>query len=123
MTSGSRGYHVVVLSPARRNDYDYDARVLRVSSPRSPNAATQTCSRLEQRKANREGKILLDMMRNDIRAHVGRGLFGQGPAGGAGGHAVGARGSCRTARRCPTAGRCGTVRRRLSQVGNPMGRD
>jgi bifunctional non-homologous end joining protein LigD len=62
MTSGSRGYHVVVPL-GRRNDYDFVREFSRdfasVAERRHGDLFT-----VEQRKANREGKILIDVMRN-----------------------------------------------------------
>jgi bifunctional non-homologous end joining protein LigD len=62
MTSGSRGYHVTV--PLRRSS-DFDATrafardVAALASRREPGLFTT-----EQRKAKREGRILIDVMRN-----------------------------------------------------------
>ncbi|HZO77738.1 MAG TPA: non-homologous end-joining DNA ligase [Solirubrobacteraceae bacterium] len=62
MTSGSRGYHVTV--PLRRSS-DFDATrafardVAALASRREPRLFTT-----EQRKAKREGRILIDVMRN-----------------------------------------------------------
>jgi bifunctional non-homologous end joining protein LigD len=62
MTSGSRGYHVTV--PLRRG-VDFDATrafardVAALASRREPRLFTT-----EQRKAKREGRILIDVMRN-----------------------------------------------------------
>ena len=62
MTSGSRGYHVTV--PLRRS-VDFDATrafardVAALASRREPQLFTT-----EQRKAKREGRILIDVMRN-----------------------------------------------------------
>ncbi|MGN6168701.1 MAG: non-homologous end-joining DNA ligase [Solirubrobacteraceae bacterium] len=62
MTSGSRGYHVTV--PLRRGA-DFDAtrefarEVATLASRREPRLFTT-----EQRKAKREGRILIDVMRN-----------------------------------------------------------
>jgi bifunctional non-homologous end joining protein LigD len=62
MTSGSRGYHVVVplkrlaeFDPVRAFTHD----VATLGAAREPRVFT-----VEQRKANREGKILIDFMRN-----------------------------------------------------------
>ena len=62
MTSGSRGYHVTV--PLRRNaDFDatraFGREVAALASRREPRLFTT-----EQRKAKREGRILIDVMRN-----------------------------------------------------------
>ncbi len=62
MTTGSRGYHVVV--PLRRRaDFDetrpFARDVALLAAGRDPDMFT-----IEQRKAKREGKILLDVMRN-----------------------------------------------------------
>ncbi len=62
MTSGSRGYHVVV--PLRRlAEFDpvraFSRDVATLGAAREPRVFT-----IEQRKANREGKILIDYMRN-----------------------------------------------------------
>lgn len=62
MTSGSRGYHVTV-SLQRRADFD-DVRefargVAELAAAREPQIFTT-----EQRKAKREGKILIDIQRN-----------------------------------------------------------
>ena len=62
MTSGSRGYHVVVPL-ARRNDYDYVREFSRDFATLAERRHSDLFT-VEQRKANREGKILLDMMRN-----------------------------------------------------------
>jgi bifunctional non-homologous end joining protein LigD len=62
MTSGSRGYHVVVPL-ARRNDYDYVREFSRDFAELAERRHSDLFT-VEQRKANREGKILLDMMRN-----------------------------------------------------------
>lgn len=62
MTTGSRGYHVVV--PLRRRD-DFEAvrgfarQLAKLACRREPRLFTN-----EQRKAKREGKILIDVMRN-----------------------------------------------------------
>jgi bifunctional non-homologous end joining protein LigD len=62
MTTGSRGYHLVVPLQ-RRADFDEVRAFARdfgvLAASREPQVLT-----VEQRKANREGKILLDMMRN-----------------------------------------------------------
>jgi len=62
MTSGSRGYHVVVPLQ-RRAEFDYVRTFSRdfaaVAAAREPRVFT-----IEQRKAKREGKILIDFMRN-----------------------------------------------------------
>ncbi len=62
MTSGSRGYHVVVPLQ-RRAEFDYVRTFSRdfaaVAAAREPRVFT-----IEQRKANREDKILIDFMRN-----------------------------------------------------------
>jgi bifunctional non-homologous end joining protein LigD len=62
MTTGSRGYHVVVPL-RRRQDFD-DVRafardVAALAAGREPKLFT-----IEQRKAKRSGRVLLDMMRN-----------------------------------------------------------
>jgi bifunctional non-homologous end joining protein LigD len=62
MTSGSRGYHLVV--PLRRRD-DFAAvrafarDVATLAAAREPRLFT-----IEQRKAKREGRILIDFLRN-----------------------------------------------------------
>jgi bifunctional non-homologous end joining protein LigD len=62
MTTGSRGYHIIVPLQ-RRADYDEVRSFARefgtLAAARDPSAFT-----IEQRKAKRDGKILLDMMRN-----------------------------------------------------------
>jgi bifunctional non-homologous end joining protein LigD len=62
MTTGSRGYHVVV-SLQRRSDFDavreFARDLAELAAAREPRAFTN-----EQRKAKREGKILIDVMRN-----------------------------------------------------------
>ncbi len=62
MGTGSRGYHVVVPL-ARRAGVDavreFARELARVAAGREPNLFTN-----EQRKAKREGKILIDVMRN-----------------------------------------------------------
>ena len=62
MTSGSRGYHVVVPLQ-RRLEFDAVRRFARdlaqLASARESHLFT-----IEQRKAKREGKILIDVMRN-----------------------------------------------------------
>jgi bifunctional non-homologous end joining protein LigD len=62
MTSGSRGYHVVVPLQ-RRLDFDavrdFSRGVADLAAGREPEMFTT-----EQRKAKREGKILIDVMRN-----------------------------------------------------------
>jgi bifunctional non-homologous end joining protein LigD len=62
MTSGSRGYHVVVPLQ-RRLEFDsvreFARRFARLAASREPRLFT-----VEQRKAKREGKILIDVMRN-----------------------------------------------------------
>jgi bifunctional non-homologous end joining protein LigD len=62
MTSGSRGYHVAVPLQ-RRADFDavraFARDVARVAAARDPDLFTN-----EQRKAKREGRILIDVMRN-----------------------------------------------------------
>jgi bifunctional non-homologous end joining protein LigD len=62
MTTGSRGYHVVVPL-ARRNDYDYVREFSRDFATLTERRHSDLFT-VEQRKANREGKILLDVMRN-----------------------------------------------------------
>jgi bifunctional non-homologous end joining protein LigD len=62
MTSGSRGYHVVVPL-ARRHDYDYVREFSRDFATLAEHRHSDLFT-VEQRKANREGKILLDVMRN-----------------------------------------------------------
>jgi bifunctional non-homologous end joining protein LigD len=62
MTSGSRGYHLTV--PLRRQaDFDavraFSRDVAKLASRREPRVFT-----IEQRKAKREGRILIDVMRN-----------------------------------------------------------
>ena len=62
MTSGSRGYHVVV--PLRRGlEFDavreFSRGFAALAAAREPQTFT-----IEQRKAKREGKILIDVMRN-----------------------------------------------------------
>jgi bifunctional non-homologous end joining protein LigD len=71
MTTGSRGYHVVV--PLQRRFAFEETRafardVALLAAARAPDTFT-----IEQRKAKREGKILLDVMRN------GYGLTGVAP--------------------------------------------
>jgi bifunctional non-homologous end joining protein LigD len=64
MTSGSRGYHIV-LSLARRADY----ATMRAFARDFATLAERRHRELfttEQRKANREGKILLDVARNNF---------------------------------------------------------
>jgi bifunctional non-homologous end joining protein LigD len=62
MSTGSRGYHVVVALQ-RRADSDtvraFARDVARLAAAREPRLFT-----VEQRKARREGKILLDVLRN-----------------------------------------------------------
>jgi bifunctional non-homologous end joining protein LigD len=62
MTSGSRGYHVVVPLQ-RRLEYDavreFARGVAELAAAREPRVFTN-----EQRKAKREGKILIDVLRN-----------------------------------------------------------
>jgi len=62
MTTGSRGYHVVVALQ-RRADFDavraFARDVAAVAAAREPRLFTD-----EQRKAKREGRILIDVMRN-----------------------------------------------------------
>jgi bifunctional non-homologous end joining protein LigD len=62
MTTGSRGYHVV-LALQRRQDFDaaraFARDVARLAAARDPERLT-----IEQRKAKRGGRIFLDVMRN-----------------------------------------------------------
>jgi bifunctional non-homologous end joining protein LigD len=62
MTTGSRGYHVVV-SLKRRADFDevrgFARELAELAAAREPRMFTN-----EQRKAKREGKILIDIQRN-----------------------------------------------------------
>jgi len=62
MTSGSRGYHVVVALQ-RRADFssvrEFARGVAQVAQEREPRLFTT-----EQRKANRQGRILIDILRN-----------------------------------------------------------
>jgi bifunctional non-homologous end joining protein LigD len=62
MTTGSRGYHVT-LSLQRRADFEtvreFARALAEVAAARAPRLFT-----VEQRKAKREGKILIDIMRN-----------------------------------------------------------
>jgi len=62
MTSGSRGYHVVIALQ-RRLEFDavrdFARRFAELAARREPRLFTT-----EQRKAKREGKILIDVMRN-----------------------------------------------------------
>jgi bifunctional non-homologous end joining protein LigD len=62
MTSGSRGYHVMVPLQ-RRSDFDtvrdFSRQVAALAAAREPRVFTT-----EQRKAKREGRILIDVMRN-----------------------------------------------------------
>ncbi len=62
MTTGSRGYHIVVALQ-RRADHDavrgFARGVAQLAADREPDLFTN-----EQRKAKREGKILIDVMRN-----------------------------------------------------------
>ncbi len=62
MTSGSRGYHVVVPLQ-RRLDFgavrEFSRDLAQLAAAREPQLFT-----VEQRKAKREGKILIDVMRN-----------------------------------------------------------
>jgi bifunctional non-homologous end joining protein LigD len=62
MTTGSRGYHVVV-SLQRRADFDtvrgFARSLAELAVAREPRLFTN-----EQRKAKREGRILVDVMRN-----------------------------------------------------------
>ncbi len=62
MTTGSRGYHVVV-SLQRRADFDavrgFARELAELAAEREPRVFTN-----EQRKAKREGKILIDIQRN-----------------------------------------------------------
>jgi bifunctional non-homologous end joining protein LigD len=62
MTSGSRGYHVAVPLQ-RRSEFDavraFARQVASLASRREPRLFTT-----EQRKAKREGRILIDVMRN-----------------------------------------------------------
>jgi bifunctional non-homologous end joining protein LigD len=62
MTSGSRGYHVLVPLQ-RRGDFDgvreFARDVAALAADREPRLFT-----VEQRKAKREGRILIDVMRN-----------------------------------------------------------
>jgi bifunctional non-homologous end joining protein LigD len=79
MTTGSRGYHVVVPLQ-RRGDFDavrvFARDLAELAAAREPRVFTN-----EQRKAKREGKILIDIQRNayahtavapySVRAHPG----------------------------------------------------
>jgi bifunctional non-homologous end joining protein LigD len=62
MTSGSRGYHIVV-SLQRRAEYDvvraFSRDVATVAAAREPDLFT-----IEQRKVKRDGRILVDYLRN-----------------------------------------------------------
>jgi bifunctional non-homologous end joining protein LigD len=62
MTTGSRGYHTVVALQ-RRADFDdvrgFARELARLAASREPRLFTN-----EQRKAKREGKILIDVLRN-----------------------------------------------------------
>lgn len=62
MTTGSRGYHVVVALQ-RRADFDqvreFARELAELAAAREPRVFTN-----EQRKAKREGKILIDVLRN-----------------------------------------------------------
>jgi len=62
MTTGSRGYHVVV-SLQRRLDFDavrdFARALAELAAAREPRLFT-----IEQRKAKREGRILIDILRN-----------------------------------------------------------
>jgi bifunctional non-homologous end joining protein LigD len=62
MTTGSRGYHVVVALQ-RRADFattrDFAHALAKLAAAREPRLFTN-----EQRKAKREGRILIDVMRN-----------------------------------------------------------
>jgi bifunctional non-homologous end joining protein LigD len=62
MTSGSRGYHIVVALQ-RRADYDvvraFSRDVATLAAARDPRLFTT-----EQRKAKRDGRILIDFLRN-----------------------------------------------------------
>ena len=62
MTTGSRGFHVVAPLQ-RRHDFDevraFSRELVRVAAERDPDRLT-----VEQRKAKREEKIFLDVMRN-----------------------------------------------------------
>jgi bifunctional non-homologous end joining protein LigD len=62
MTTGSRGYHVVV-SLRRRDDFEgvraFARQLAELAARREPRVFTN-----EQRKAKREGKILIDVLRN-----------------------------------------------------------
>ncbi len=62
MTSGSRGYHIVI-SLQRRADYDavraFSRDFATLAAARDPELFT-----IEQRKAKRDGRILIDYMRN-----------------------------------------------------------
>ena len=64
MTSGSRGYHVV-LSLARRADYGTMRAFARDFATLTERRHRELFT-TEQRKANREGKILLDVARNNF---------------------------------------------------------
>jgi bifunctional non-homologous end joining protein LigD len=62
MTTGSRGYHVVAPLQ-RRQDFDtvraFARELVKVAQARNPDVLT-----VEQRKAKRDGRIFLDVMRN-----------------------------------------------------------
>jgi bifunctional non-homologous end joining protein LigD len=62
MTSGSRGYHVVVPL-ARRADYEFVREFSRDFATLAERRYGDLFT-IEQRKAKREGRILLDVMRN-----------------------------------------------------------
>jgi bifunctional non-homologous end joining protein LigD len=64
MTSGSRGYHIV-LSLTRRADYGTMREFARDFATLAQRRHGQMFT-IEQRKANREGKILLDVARNNF---------------------------------------------------------
>jgi bifunctional non-homologous end joining protein LigD len=62
MSTGSRGYHVVVALQRRADSNEvraFSRDLARLAAAREPRLFT-----IEQRKAKREGKILLDVMRN-----------------------------------------------------------
>ena len=121
MTSGSRGYHVVVAArPPQR--LRLRARVLARLRRRSPSAATADLFTVEQRKANREGKILLDMMRNAF-GHTSVAPYSVRARPGAPVATPLALEELSDSSTLPDRWTLRTVRKRLDEVGNPWARD
>ena len=116
MTSGSRGYHVVVPL-ARRNDYDYVREFSRDFATLAERRHADLFT-VEQRKANREGKILLDMMRNAF-GHTSVAPYSVRARPGAPVATPLALEELSDSSTLPDRWTLRTVRRRLDQVGNP----